>query len=435
MQLHYITRRWITRIAFLLLCLVPTVVVIGYATVGQFSSAATKYEQALSERFNLAVKIDHVAHPKPNKTILTGVKFSELGTNLPVASARVIELVQRDETLYIVVSQPEVQGEMLHYWWDITQQLMKLQQQENSQAVRLVVNDVTIVAPGGKQTLVDFLGRIEPTEQGSPETGSIASAEFRIAGMRAKEKITLRVSNHYHDANIESKIHLNTASGSMPCSLLSSILPSLTRLDEAATFQGRIWATQTNERWSGEVSGALREVNLDSLISDQFPHKLSGIADITQLGIKFHDNRVTQAQGELNVTAAGYIGHPLILAAVEHLGLTTSTVLDESQSLMTYKKLAFAFKVTTTGVSLFGRCSESDPSVILTNANGPLLREAREQPKATLSLLRALIPQTDAQVPFSQEANHLLPHLPLPSYKEAGKPRAIMKLRTESSQE
>ena len=56
--------------------------------------------------------------------------------------------------------------------------------------------------------------------------------------------------------------------------------PALGHLGDACVFQGSVWCEQRPAGWEAELRGVFRQVDLEQLVTRQFPHKLSGSADV-----------------------------------------------------------------------------------------------------------------------------------------------------------
>ena len=49
----------------------------------------------------------------------------------------------------------------------------------------------------------------------------------------------------------------------------------------SCVFQGSVWCEQHPAGWEAELRGVFRDVDLEQLVTRQFPHKLSGMAILT----------------------------------------------------------------------------------------------------------------------------------------------------------
>jgi hypothetical protein len=186
-------------------------------------------------------------------------------------------------------------------------------------------------------------------------------------------------------------------------------------LGDRCKFQGRVCATQTNDGWSGDISGRLDDVDLDRLVTDRFPHKLSGVAQVVINRAAFDRGRVTSAAGSLD-SPGGVVSRSLLTAAAESLHWTSSRAIhDTEQPLWQYRRLAFAFALDNNGLVIAGRCQAPSPGAILVDSRDALLADPPEPVVSALALVRTLAPQNEILVPASKETDALLHALPLPN--------------------
>jgi hypothetical protein len=202
---------------------------------------------------------------------------------------------------------------------------------------------------------------------------------------------------------------LHTGAAALPCSLARHWLPSLTRLGKGCTFQGSVWCEQQPAGWDGELQGTLRSVELDELVTRQFPHKLSGVAELTLERCRLEDGRVTDVQGQLQCPG-GVVSQSLLDAAEQAWGLTQHPRAGDAV-LLRYGRLALNFSVSPARFTL---TTPDADGAVLADSHGPLLSLEDAAPRSPLAILHLLVPQTDLQVPVSRETAAMIPLLPLP---------------------
>ncbi len=208
-------------------------------------------------------------------------------------------------------------------------------------------------------------------------------------------------------------VELHTGETAVPCWLLAGPLGFLPHLGPRASFRGSIWATETSDGWEGEISGALVDVDLQSLVTEQFPHRLSGRADIAIQKCSFRHGRLEEAGGVLTA-GPGVIGRSLLIAAADNLHLTAGEAAAKVATLQEYRELALGFVIDTAGITLRGQCSGA-PGVLVKSRDGALLTESAGPPEPAVALLRMLVPQSEVQVPATREADWLIGRLPVPA--------------------
>ena len=193
--------------------------------------------------------------------------------------------------------------------------------------------------------------------------------------------------------------------------MLAGPLDMAHHLGPHAQFRGSIWATETPDGWEGEMSGQFIEVDLQSLVSEQFPHRLSGPAEITIQNARIHHGRLEEASGMLTA-GPGVISRSLLTAALENLHCTAGDAAAKVAALEQYEQLAFAFTIDASGLTLRGQCP-AKRGAILTSRDGALLSESAAA-VPVVSLLRTLVPQSEVQAPATRESAWLISRLPVP---------------------
>jgi hypothetical protein len=230
-----------------------------------------------------------------------------------------------------------------------------------------------------------------------------------------------------------SGFELHTGGGELPCSVLAMGLSELKPLGGRCRFRGIIWANETADGWQGEVTGQLVDLDLGGLVSDHFPHKLSGAGEVTIESARFRHGRLEQGSA-LVVAGPGRIDRSLLAAAVDRLGLSPPAEPLPDGDLVEYKQLAFSATLDAQGLTLHGRCDAAEQGVILSDGRRRLLGQSQQQPLPVVALVRTLVPQNAVQVPASRQTDWLLHHLPVPEVMplpgaEAVAPRAQVRLR------
>ena len=104
--LHYTTRRFLCRTAFVLCCLAPTAAVLGWAgwlkTSGHVEACRLEAERTL----RLAVKLSTVSHPEPGVSIFEGLELLEpdeylrLSSDLAAAARAIVVAMKPDRMNY-----------------------------------------------------------------------------------------------------------------------------------------------------------------------------------------------------------------------------------------------------------------------------------------------------------------------------------------------
>ncbi len=407
--LHDRTRRLICRTAFFAVCVLPALAVWAESSVLSSPSHKQTCEASLSQATGLRVAVDGVSYPRPGITLYTGLDLADPETGVRLARCRFLEAGGSDELTALVASQPELDAARLGPLWDIVHRRLR-EAGTSRQLLRLSAAEATLHWPSGSQTLAECLAQLDLP--GSPTEPRVAALSFRLAGSSAGEPIRIRVARKLSDGQPLTAIELHTGDATLPVELITAALGLANHLGSRATFHGSVWLNETPAGFNGELSGQLADVDLQSLITEQFPHRLSGLAAITIQRTRFHRGRIEEAAGSLTA-GPGVVSHSLIDAAALHLHLVRGTVPASDGSLVPYEQLGLAFVIDSSGLTLRGQCDAASGAILQTH-EGVLLSESAGPSGPVVALLRTLVPQSEVQVPATREADWLSAWLPLP---------------------
>ncbi len=436
--LHDRTRRQLCRTAFALVCIVPTLGVLAWAGLRSSGSHREQCAARLSQSLGMSVALSGVSYPRPGITLYAGVELADSETGATLARVRFLESGGTDDTSTWVASQPEIDSAQLPHFWQLLSELLR-QTSDLHTTLRLTAAEATLHGSSGSQTLTGVVGQLESPRE--PDAPRVATLSFRIAGLDTPEPISLRITRqcaaHHNSPPFQggagggsddhssrsqftptTTIELHTGGAALPIGMLTVPLGVANHLGQRAKFRGSIWATETPDGCDGELSGQFSDVDLQSLVAEQFPHRLSGTAEITLQKARIRHGRLEEATGTITA-GPGIVGQSLLAAAVEHLHLIRGAALPtpgamlEPNAALEYEQLALSWAIDSTGLTLHGQCGGAS-GVILRSRDGVLLRDAVGSSGPVVALLRTLVPQSEVQVPATRQSDWLMARLPLP---------------------
>ena len=269
----------------------------------------------------------------------------------------------------MIASQPEVETAAIGRVWQWLQRLLENSPGRPPANVQISADAVTLRADGGSQTMTEVAALLE-TLPGR----SSAQIDFRLVGAETPEPACIRVVRSREVSPPASRFELSTGDGELPCSVLALAIDELKPLGPRCRFHGQVWASETPDGWEGEVAGQLAELDFGSLISDHFPHHLSGIGRATITSARFRRSRLEECCG---VVAAerGTIGRSLLAAAVDRLGLVPGPAPLPPGNRVAYEELAMSIVLHANGLRLRGLCGTAEPGTILSDGRNRLLGE------------------------------------------------------------
>jgi hypothetical protein len=413
--LHEKRRRRVCRAVFLACCLAPTCVSAGWAIVVSLPPYRALHERSLAARLGLEVSIARVTSPRPGDVLYTDVELKDPETHERLAHARLLE-IWRDGGLWTVrASQPELNEAGLAALWKRLENELH-NQSASDPRIYFEAEEVLLQLSGGARSIQELRGRLERSE-----TGPQAKFSFRLPGAELPRPVELTISRNRQAKPPLTRVDLNTSDAALPCRLLAAAWPAAGRLGPKASLRGSFWVADAPDGWQGGASGEIADIDLASLVNEQFPHHLSGNARLTLDKARVSQARLQEAAGTLSA-GPGVVSRSLLAAAEESLHFVRADVgASEDKSSgeeLKYEKLALAFNIDARGLAVRSpRHTTTDGSdrTILTDSAGALLDEPAEPIQPVINLVRTLVPQSEVLVPASQETNQLTQFLPIPA--------------------
>jgi hypothetical protein len=416
-HLHDTTRRRLCVAGFLLLGVTPTLLVGGWCLSRHVPGYVQAEAQQLGRQLGMQVRLAGLKHLRPGVVLYQQLEAADPETGQPIFRCRLAEITRRQPTdpqgqrrpmLVISVSQPEVEAAALDRIWQCLQRTLAGSYGLLEADLQFSASDLHLRATDNSQTLTDVKGAIEnlPGE-------THAQLDFRLAGADTPEPAHICIVRNHRVSPPASGFELYTGGGELPCSVLAMGLGELAPLGPRCRFYGRIWANEMPDGWQGDVTGKLVDLDIGRLVSDHFPHKLTGVGEATVYSARFRHGRLEQGSA-IVAAGPGTIDHSLLAAAVDRLGLVADAESLPAGELVRYEQLAFSATLDAQGLRLRGRCAAAEPGTILSDGRRLLLGESQQQPAPAVALVRTLVPQNAVQVPASRQTDWLLRHLPLP---------------------
>ena len=423
--LHDRTRRRICLAAFVLLGVMPALLASGWCVSRHLPGRAETEAEQLSRQLGLDVKLGGLKYLRPGAALYENLEISDPETGKPIFRCRALEEVAKRQTgqqgqsraaVLLSVSQPQVEAASLPRVWQCLERMLEGSSARLDADLQFSATELTLCAAGESQTLTGVAGLIEALPGGTS-----AQLHFRLVGADTPEPARIRLVRNRQVSPPRSGFELYTGDGELPCNVLAMGLAELKPLGPRCRFRGYIWANETPDGWEGEVTGQLAELDLGNLVSDHFPHHLSGIGAATIQRARFRHGRLEEGAVVL-VAGPGTIDRSLLVAAVTRLGLVAAPALSAQLAAdgqtdgdrVRYDELALSATLDVEGLRLHGRCAAAEPGTILSDGRGRLLGEPLREMQTVAALVQTLVPQSAVQVPASRQTDWLLRHLPVP---------------------
>jgi hypothetical protein len=410
--MHESTQKLICRVGFLLLCLVPTTAVLGWGIARKMPGHVHQQEQQLSDLLGLRATVTSVSHPRPGAMLYEGLRLADPETGDLVLRCRLLEIEQQSGGMTVTASQPEIHAVRANRLERLLARWLR-HELSGEGNIQLHARELTwrIAAAQGSETAVT-LTAVQGLLQHSA-TGAEAQVSFQIAGQKTEEPIELRLARTRQSNPPTTEFTLKTGGTPLPCVLLNLGVDAAGWLGAESRFRGILRAVETPQGWNGDLQGAFTQVDLQTLVSERFPHQLTGPAEIQIERALFHDGRLTEAALELSA-GPGVISRSLLFAAIESLQMETPESYPPRGALAKYEKLDLKATLDAEGLRITGQADPRSPGALMFDSQRVLLYESRTQPQPVMALLRMLVPSNEVQVPASRETQWLIERLPVP---------------------
>jgi hypothetical protein len=403
--LHQRSRRIVCRVAFLVLCAVPTVLVLGWILYLHTPFPVRAAAHGIGTQLGVEVSLDRVSHPRPGATVYHGVVLTERETGQRILATREVRTARSGGTLLVTAARIELQDAHLDLLWQVLADRLRIWQ---AGSIQLAVGQVAM----GPTTATRLRGRLEAT---GDRAQSLIT--FCLPDTAEESPIRVHIVRNRQTTPPATQVELRTGNTSLPCSIAWPLLPGLAQLGDDAHFRGVAWGTLQRGGWTGQIlGGELTDVDFDRLVSSHYPCRLSGTARIVIQQARLRDGRLSVAAGSLAV-GPGLISRSLCQAALEGLHLFAFEPFVTNSQLIPYEQLACKFAVDSHGLKLQGACRGAPGTIlpsgtILTTTTGPLLAVTRSVPLSPVALVRTLVPRRDLLVPATPAAEALVRTLP-----------------------
>ena len=184
------------------------------------------------------------------------------------------------------------------------------------------------------------------------------------------------------------------------------------------------------------MDGKLKQIDLRAAVSEQFPHQLSGNAELEIKHAVVHAGRLEEAEGIIR-GGPGKASPSLLSAAAAFLGLTRGgmdsppsppSAVANPGNQNSYDELAAEFKLDGGKISIHGQCAGKQNGIIMRSGTETLLADSTRGPAPVVAIIQMLVPDSRVQVPATRQTDWLLNLLPVPDIVP-GDPQAVPQAR------
>ena len=401
------THRLICRAGFVVLCAVPTFFVCSWIVAANLPSQRSAWENGLSARLGAHVTIAAVSYPQPGLTRLAGLAVAEPRGNEPLLQIARLDL-RRENGKWLTETNDITLTPGSHGLWPLLCRCAGPTPGVADAAVQLLAQKVTLHRPTGDTTL-----RRLSADRGRTNGGSLTLSVMVSEDATAPLRLELQ-----SQADGALRAQLETGTPGLPAPLATVVLPPAARLGSQANFSGTLDCTLSETDATGQFSGELSGIDLQTLTAQDIPPELAmrGTGKLTINELHFQNGRITTARGSFH-SSRGTVGPRFIAAAIEALRLRSGVPLESMAAFrgpVPFGELGFDLTLDAKQLKLVGRCIGAPAGTLMTGRpdNAPLLTTTSE-PQLPTSLARMFSPQSLDWVPATPQAQWLLDRLPV----------------------
>ena len=382
-RLHDNTRRQLCRLGFVLLCVVPVAVVVAaslWLRTGHFNRMQAR---ALSAALDANVSVGSSHQVSPGATRYERVEVCDPETGERLARAATLSVERRGDSVVVLTPQITLYSSQALSRLCTTLE-RRLRMRDSRMRLRVAAGEVVLQWGGRVQKFAVPEVQLVPNAY-----GQYLAAHFHDSAADGSSRAKLEVWLDRRHTPHQATYRIETGAAPLPCRLLASLWPPAGRLGGGCTFQGVLLAQEQGDRWKGELAGSFADIDLDALITQQFPHELAGQGRANIQFAEFADSALTRCFGSLEA-GPGQISPSLVHAAAKTLGAKASDI-DSAGSLIAYDQLGLSFGLDRGVMQIRGNISPH-PGAILTAGHDTLLAEPASRVQSVSNLIRVLEP-------------------------------------------
>ena len=419
------------RLGFVLFCLAPTLAVgvwVLFGRLGETSRGAAQSTQVahaisaeqlvreIATQTGLIAQIDRI-DGSGHQLRLEGLRLVDPETGDLVLQAAAIDAIWQNGRWRIEAHQPAVN---LGHARRLLPRLHDRLLCGPAGTMRAIeISAVSLLVQSGTFGQSFGAARIHLGEQSSREPSQRTLAvDLAPAGSATHGPLRLSASRIRNAEQPHTNWQLTTSGAAAPLAVFASTIPHLARLGANCQFAGTLGfrcdsQVESDATTRLDVHGTLTNVDFDALVTEHFPHQLSGQGTIHIERATLADGRLLAFQGSIEING-GSASPSLLAAAQQHLGLVLAAEPAASDfASVPFQRLALQLSLDGSRLKIAGASGEGGQTILLGN-RGTILSAPHEHGVPAVNLLRALLPDNQFQVPATRQTDALVGLLPVP---------------------
>jgi|GEM_PF-1647142 len=402
--LHETTQRRVCRVTFLTVCVLPTLLALGWVAYWHRPWRTDDWQCKFTQRLHVQLTLDRVTAPSPGIVSLKNLSFADLRTGELIGEIDSLRTQRESSRQVLRADHLEIQAQQLPRLvaalatWITTGELESL----DFHAEQLTIFEESLSRKS--------LPSVRLTEVSIHcDTSDSQRQRFRLQALDADgEELQLVLENE----NESLQLLLNAQKSSLPAWLLGKLVPGISSC-ETAQFWGRIEAVYANRHWRGKLRGVLKQIDLQVWMGDDSPHQLQGMARAELEQLTWAGSQIKIAQGSIR-SEHGVCSQSLLQNATQILGCEVGHAWS-SDERVSFDRLALNFQLSEAGFAFVGQCEKN---ALLVKERTPLLHSPGH--KAVLLPMGKFVRLLDyllqpSWLPATHRSHALAEKLPLPA--------------------
>ena len=355
-------------------------------------------EADLSRLLALKVSVDRVVQTKPTGVRYEGVQLVDPETNAKIGRAASIGITRHGLETIVKIAEPEVDSQQIDGLKDIV--MRQLRTGQVGERIRVTAPALKLQLPGATTSVYENItARVDHLKIGSQLAVEFFIVDRERNAKQAQQPVRIWVTRNRQTTPPNTELAIDAEDNNLPCVLVSSVFPIVSRLGNAATFSGGVRVVESADGWDGHVLGMFNQVDLTLLSTEQGLPQLTGSL-MMPVDANFNASRLDKLRCQV-LCAHGTIHSGLVERIADQLQINTPRKHNLSQQ---FSELKFEFRIDAEGLHVDKGLCESKPGAILVDKAGVPILELPEAKSVSLAALEEA---------FSQSRGALLSVLPL----------------------
>ena len=410
-------QRLICRLAFVIVCLLPTMFVVW--TI--FSPGRTaRWESRFQDGLGLNAKIESVTTPLPGIIELHQVSLSDFqaGHLLDLAD---IKLADTPQGTRCIVSELTINAEELGLFLQRINSL--LEKKTECKKFRVRFDRINVVHENADTKRI-LSQKLEDCVLDCQETATEKKIllDFKLSAATANDCQLAIIVDQTKDKS-QVKWIFKTKGAAVPCWIVSGWIEQMALLGDDCTFSGEATGGYLAGKPFAQVKGTFVNLDLSRLVQQSFPHELTGLATIEVDKCLITEQGIVKANGKFSTQQEGLIGPTLLAAAKQYLSMRTPQ--DLPIGTVSYGMIEFEFETRSkteiredveTRVMEIAIRGDKSGTLILDSYGIPMLSQSGLEYLPIGNLLQTLLPNGQQQALANPQCRQVLALFPSDSH-------------------